>query len=62
MNLTQIKEKAKTMGIKPGKLKKAELIQTIQLQENNTPCYGTSNGACDQENCLWRKDCLAIIS
>ena len=60
MNLTQIKEKAKEMGIKPGKLKKGELIQAIQIQENNSPCFGTSNGTCAQEDCLCRQDCLLI--
>ena len=39
-------------------MKKAELIQAIQKAENNIPCFGTANGDCDQDKCLWRSDCL----
>jgi len=59
MNMQQIREKAHTHGIKAGKLKKLELIKTIQTVEGNTACYGTAlDMACDQSACLWRNDCL----
>lgn len=58
MNLKEVKAIAKDLGIAPKSLKKGELIQAIQKAENNTPCFGTSNTSCDQEKCLWRKDCL----
>lgn len=58
MNLKEIKGIAKKFGIAPRSMKKAELIQTIQKAENNIPCFGTANGNCDQDKCLWRSDCL----
>lgn len=59
MLVKEIKEIAKAMGIIPGKMKKALLIQTIQKAEGNTPCFGTSDGSCDQMDCRWRTDCLS---
>jgi len=50
--------KAKKLGIKTRKLKKAELIRLIQTEEGNHACFQLSEGACDQEDCCWRKDCL----
>lgn len=58
MNLLKVKAKAKALGIKPGKMNKAQIIQTIQVQENNFPCFGTAKDFCDQDECLWRQDCL----
>lgn len=58
MTMPQIKDKARGLGIAPGKTKKAELIHSIQLAENCTPCYGNSGGDCSQNDCCFRKDCL----
>lgn len=58
MNMSQIKAKARNLGITPGKMKKAELIHSIQLAENYTPCYGTSNGNCPYTDCCFRADCF----
>jgi hypothetical protein len=58
MKVTDIKIKAKTLGINPGKLKKAELIIAIQKAEKNTPCFGTGTPACPQMDCCWRTDCI----
>ncbi|VBB06709.1 Hypothetical protein LUCI_1945 [Lucifera butyrica] len=60
MNLAEVKEKAKKVGINVKKMKKAEIIQAIQAKENNIPCFGTATDYCDQEECLWRKDCLGL--
>ena len=58
MNMTQIKGVAKDRGVKPGKLKKEELIRAIQDQEGNPQCFNTNfSQACEQEECLWRGDC-----
>jgi hypothetical protein len=58
MNIIQVKEVAKERGVKPGKLKKEELIRTIQLTEGNPQCYNTQfSHLCGQEGCLWREDC-----
>ena len=59
MNIQAIRSIAKARGIKSAKLSKTDLIRTIQREEGNFPCFGTSaDGSCDQVNCAWREDCL----
>lgn len=58
MNMQQIRKKASQTGVKPGKLKKADLIREIQKAEGNPSCFGSSGGECDQQNCCFRQDCL----
>ena len=60
MNMSEIKMKAKGLGINPGKMKKADLIHIIQKTEGNTPCYGLSNGDCPYIECCFMADCLKI--
>ena len=61
MNMQEIRVRAKDLGIKHSRLKKAELIQTIQLTEGNFGCFSTAiTGECDQTDCLWREDCLSV--
>jgi hypothetical protein len=49
------------MGIKPYRMKKLELIQTIQRAEGNIDCYGTPRvEICNESGCLWREDCLSL--
>jgi len=62
MKIAAIKEKAKALGIKPGKMKKTELIHAVQQAENYTPCFGTSNGYCKQSQCCFFQDCIKISS
>ena len=62
MTMPQIREKAKGLGITPGKTKKTELIRTIQQAEGNNPCYGRSNGQCSNIDCCFMSDCLKIRS
>jgi hypothetical protein len=60
MKLEDVRAIARSHSIKPDHLSKTELIKTIQTEEGNFDCFGSAyNGECDQENCLWRKDCLA---
>ena len=60
MNMKAIRHLAKTHSIEPGKLSKTELIKKIQIAEGNFDCYGSADqGACDQPDCAWRKDCLS---
>ncbi|MBN1647297.1 MAG: hypothetical protein JW874_04625 [Spirochaetales bacterium] len=56
--MEKIKEMAKGLGISPGKQKKEALIRQIQTAEGNFPCFGTAIGGCDQQDCMWRRDCL----
>lgn len=58
MNMTEIKEKAKQLGIQAGKMKKADLIRTIQKKEGNFPCFETAKDYCNQLACAWRDACL----
>ncbi len=60
MKMPEIRDKAKALGIKPGKMRKAELITAIQTAEGNTPCFGTSNGYCPYTDCCFMDDCLKI--
>jgi hypothetical protein len=62
MTLKQVRDIAKTKGIKVGNMKKANIIRTIQKTEGNFECFGTAiNGGCNQSDCLWREDCLQCI-
>ena len=59
MVVKEIKAIAKKMGISVGKMKKADLIRTIQITEGNTPCFQTGvMETCGQDNCCWRADCM----
>lgn len=61
MNISQVQTIARDLGIKPGKLKKADLIHAIQRQEGAFECFGTAyEGVCDQETCIWRQDCFKL--
>jgi len=60
MKIPEVRKKAKALGITPGKMKKAELIHTIQQTEGYTPCYGTSNQQCEYTDCCFMPDCLRI--
>jgi hypothetical protein len=59
MKVVEIREIAKQMGIKTGKMNKVELVRAIQAAEGNTPCFQTGINPCDQLGCCWRSDCLA---
>jgi len=59
MKLQEIKSVAKRTGVSAGKMKKVELIRSIQRAEGNRDCYATAYAnECNQMNCLWRDDCL----
>ena len=60
MTMAQIKQKATSLSINPGTMKKTELIRAIQAAEGNQQCYGTTNGTCQWTNCCFRSDCLKI--
>ncbi len=59
MKMADAQKKAKSIGIKPLKMRKAELVRTIQETEGNYPCYQTPGAEnCDQPECCWRDDCF----
>ena len=63
MKMDDIREIARQLGIKPGKLNKTQLVQSIQRQEGNFDCFASAaNGECDQLGCNWREDCFATAN
>jgi len=62
MKMEAVRTIARSHRIKPDHLSKTELIKAIQADEGNFDCFGSAyDGVCDQENCLWREDCLATV-
>jgi len=62
MKMVDIRDIAKKMGIKSGRLNKTKLIHAIQLNEGNFDCFGTAGqGECDQSVCQWREDCIPVV-
>ena len=58
MTVKEIQNIASKLGLKVGKMKKADLVLSIQTAEGNTPCFQTgSANSCGQDNCLWKADC-----
>ncbi len=58
MKVDEIREIAKKHNIKAGKMKKADLVRSIQQAEGNEACFETGKaGVCGQYACLWREDC-----
>jgi hypothetical protein len=59
LSISDVRKKAKTLGIVGSKMKKDELIRAIQQGEGNFPCFKSGQDKCDQNECLWREDCLS---
>jgi hypothetical protein len=60
MKFQEIQKMAKGMGINTYKMKKTDIIRTIQRKENNIDCYATDRADhCEEKACSWRSDCLA---
>lgn len=61
MNMQNVRDIAKQLGLKTSRLSKVELIHQIQRTEGNFDCFGKAvSGYCDQDGCVWRKDCLTL--
>ena len=58
MNMEEIRRRARDVGVKPRRLRKADLIRAIQRAEGNFDCFGSASTWCDRLDCCWRKDCL----
>ena len=59
MRLSEIKAKAKALGVDSGKLKKADLIRAIQRAEGYPDCYGSRTSGCPYTDCCFVTDCMA---
>ncbi len=60
MNMTEIIKKAKSIGIDPGRMKKTELIRSIQTAEGCVPCFGSTDGECAHTECCFAQDCFIV--
>lgn len=60
MKMAEIQNRAKALGVqKTSRLRKGELVRTIQQTEGNQDCFGASwRFDCRQHDCSWREDCL----
>lgn len=60
MKIEEVRQRARALGMTGiSRIKKAELIRTIQRQEGNQPCFGSSwRFDCPLTECCWRPDCL----
>lgn len=58
MQLSEVRKKAKALGLNPGNMQKIELIRAIQTKEGNFPCFATATDYCDQSGCCFKEDCL----
>lgn len=58
INMSEIIKKARAVGIDPGKMRKAEIVRSIQAAEDCTPCFGTSDGQCAHTYCCFMQDCF----
>ena len=59
MRFQEIQKMAKGMGINTYRMKKTDIIRSIQRKENNIECYGTDRADdCEEQECSWRSDCL----
>ncbi len=63
MLLSEIKIRAKDVGLKNiSKLRKGDLIRSIQAAEGNPPCFDEPwNSPCEQHGCAWKDDCKNIL-
>ncbi len=58
MKMQEIRQKAKSLGIKSFGKTKVQLIKEIQRAEGNFDCFGTAKDYCDQLDCCFRDLCL----
>jgi hypothetical protein len=59
MKMSEVRAKAKGLGLKTSRKSKANLIREIQRAEGNFDCFETADDFCDQLECSWRDGCLS---
>jgi len=60
MKIEEVRQRAYTLGMTGiSRIKKGELIRTIQRKEGNQSCFGAPERfECARLDCCWRSDCL----
>lgn len=57
--MQEIRNVAKSLGLKTSRQSKLNLIRQIQNAEGNVECFATAQeGNCDRTDCAWRDDCF----
>ena len=58
MKLEEIKSIAQLYSIRVNKMKKSELVRSIQRAEGNEQCFEAGKSElCGQDSCRWREIC-----
>jgi hypothetical protein len=61
MNFNELRKMAKGMGINTYRVKKPDIILSIQRAEKNIECFNTQRVEfCCEHVCLWRNDCVKL--
>ena len=61
MTFTEIQKMAKSMGINTYRMKKTDMIRSIQRAEKNIDCYNTERVKnCHENACGWSGDCRSL--
>ncbi len=59
MQMQEIRNIAKLLGLKTSRMSKVDLVRQIQMAEGNFECFATAvDGYCDRTDCSWRDDCF----
>jgi hypothetical protein len=62
MKIAAVRQRAYAVGLTGiSRIRKGELIRTIQRREGHQPCFGGEDRfACEQQACCWREDCQVL--
>jgi len=62
LTISQIEEKAHSLGLKTDNLPLAQYVRDIQLEESHRVCFGRSGGECSETDCEFGDHCLEMAS
>jgi len=62
LTISQIEEKAHSLGIKSDNIPLAQYVRDIQLEEGHRVCFGRSGGDCSETDCAFGNHCLEMAS
>lgn len=59
MTVNEIRDRAQILGLTlPARMRKGEMIRSIQREEGNQDCFGAVwRASCPWSDCCWRSDC-----
>lgn len=62
LTISQIEEKAHSLGIKTDDIPLAQYVRDIQLEEGHRVCFGRSGGKCTETDCEFGNHCLEMAT